>query len=98
MPLLAGLAAILVPILTWVGRILVVSMIARALIGFGLAFLTWRFAVGPILASVKAQLVGMPADIANWVGLLRFDQAVTVVCSAYLLRFALSSVHLVNRS
>lgn len=96
MPLLAGLVEILVPVLMWVGRIMVVSLIARALVGFGLAFAVWHFAVGPILDAIKAQMVGWPADIAQWVGLLKFDQAVTVICSAYVIRFAVTSVHLVK--
>ena len=96
MPLLTGLAELLVPLLTWIGRIMIVSLIARALAGFGLAFAVWHFAVGPILDAIKSHMVGWPADLAQWVGLLKFDQAVTVICSAYVIRFAVSSVHLVK--
>lgn len=92
----AGLAELLVTLLPWVARILVVSLVARVLVAFGLAFVSWHFAVGPILDAIKGQLVGMPADIAQWVGLLKFDQAITVICSAYVIRFAVSSVHLVK--
>lgn len=98
MPLLAGLAELLAVLLPWIARVVVVSMIARALLAFGLSIAVWHFAVGPILDAIKNQLVGWPADIAQWVGLLKFDQAVTVVCSAYVIRFALSTAHLVKSS
>lgn len=96
MPLLAGLAELLAVLLPWIGRILVVSLVARVLLAFGLSFAVWHFAVGPILDAIKGQMVGWPADIAQWIGLLKFDQAVTVVCSAYVIRFGISSVHLVK--
>lgn len=96
MPLLAGLAELLVPLLSWLARALVVSLVVRAFLGIGLAFLGWHFLVGPILDAIKAQATGLPADLAAWLGLLRFDQALTIVCSAYVIRFAAQSVHLVK--
>jgi hypothetical protein len=39
---------------------------------------------------------GWPADLAQWVGILQFDKAITIICSAYVIRFAVSSLHLVK--
>lgn len=96
MPLLAGLVEILVPVLMWVARAVVISMVVRAMVGLGVAFVGWHFLVGPILDSIKSQMVGWPADLAQWVGILQFDKAITIICSAYLIRFAASSLHLVK--
>lgn len=96
MPLLAGLVEILLPLLGWVARTLVISLVARVLVGFGVAFVGYHFLVGPILDAVKSQMGGWPADLAQWVGLLNFDKAVTIICSAYVIRFAVSSLHLVK--
>lgn len=90
----AALAEFLGPVLGWSARMLVVSLVARALVGFGLSFAGWHFVVGPILDTVKSQLSGWPADVAQWVGILRFDEAVTVICSAYVIRFSVSALHL----
>lgn len=98
MPLLAGLASLLVPLLGWVARTLVVSLVARVLVGFGVAFVSYRFLVGPILDSIRSQMGGWPADLAQWAGLLNFDKAVTIVLSAYVIRFAVSSLRLVRPS
>lgn len=96
--MLTGLAEVLVVLLPWIARILVGTLVARILVAFGLSFVVWHFAVGPILDSIKSQMIGWPADLAQWVGLLKFDQAITVICSAYLIRFAMQSVHLVKSS
>lgn len=96
MPLLAALAELLLPLLGWIARTLVVSLVVRALVGLGVAFVGYHFVVGPILDSVKSQMGGWPADLAQWVGILQFDKAITIVCSAYVIRFAVSSLHLVK--
>lgn len=96
MPLLLGLAELLVPLLGWIARTLIISLIARLLVGFGVAFVGYHFIVGPILDAVKGQMGGWPSDLANWVGILQFDKAVTMICSAYVIRFAVSSLHLVK--
>lgn len=96
MPLLALLAELLVPLLGWIARSLVLSLVARVLVGLGLSFVGYHFIVGPILNSIKGQLTGLPGDIGQWLGMLRFDEAITVICSAYIVRFAVSAVHAVK--
>jgi len=96
MPILVGLAELLVPLLSWCARTLVVSLVVRALVGIGVAFTAYHFVVAPILDSVKSQMGGWPADLAQWVGILNFDKAVTIICSAYVIRFAVSSLHAVK--
>jgi len=94
--MLAVLAEILVPLLGWIARTLVVSLVVRAFVGIGVAFVGYHFIVGPILDAVKNQMGGWPADLAQWVGILNFDKAVTIICSAYVIRFAVSSLHAVK--
>ena len=96
MPLLAGLAELLVPLLSFIARALVISLVVRVFVGLGVAFVGYHFLVGPILDALKAQMAGWPSDLAQWVGLLQFDKAVTIICSAYLIRFTASSLHLVK--
>lgn len=96
MPLLFGLAEILVPILMWCARMMVVSLVVRVLVGFGVAFVGYHFLVGPILDAIRGQMGGWPSDLAQWAGLLNFDKAVTIILSAYVIRFAVSSLHLVK--
>jgi len=94
--MLAVLAEILVPLLGWIARTLVVSLVVRAFVGIGVAFVGYHFVVGPILDAVKNQMGGWPADLAQWVGILNFDKAITIICSAYVIRFAVSSLHAVK--
>ena len=94
--MLAVLAEILVPLLGWIARTLVVSLVVRAFVGIGVAFVGYHFIVGPILDAVKNQMGGWPADLAQWVGILNFDKAITIICSAYVIRFAVSSLHAVK--
>jgi hypothetical protein len=96
MPLLVGLAELLVPVLGWLARTLVVSLVVRAFVGIGVGLVGYHFVVGPILDAVKSQMGGWPADLAQWVGILQFDKAITIICSAYVIRFAVSSLHLVK--
>lgn len=98
MPLLAALAELLVPLLGWIARSLIIGLVARVLVGIGVAFVGYHFVVGPILDAVKSQMGGWPSDLAQWVGILNFDKAVTIICSAYVIRFAVSSLHLVKAS
>jgi len=98
MPLILALGELLLPLLGWLARTLVVSLVARAILGLGIAFTGYHFLVGPILDAIKGQVTGLPADIGQWLGMLRFDQAITVVCSAYLLRFAVSGLSMIAKS
>ena len=98
MPLLAALAELLVPLLGWIARSLIIGLVARLLVGLGVAFVGYHFVVGPILDSVKSQMGGWPADLVQWAGILNFDKAITIICSAYVIRFAVSSLHLVKTS
>lgn len=92
----AGLAELLSILLPWIARMLVVSLVCRVLVAFGLSFVAWHFAVSPILDLIKAQASGMPSEIVQWLGMLQFDRALTVICSAYVIRFGVSAVHLVK--
>lgn len=93
----AGLLAILIPALSWIARTLVVSLVVRALVGVGVAFTAYHFLVGPILDAIKSQMVGWPADLVQWAGLLKFDVAVTIICSAYVIRFSVSALSAVKK-
>lgn len=97
MPLLALLAELLLPLLGWLLRTVVVSLVARVLIGFGVAAVSYKFAVGPILDGIRSQATGLPADLIQWLGLLRFDVALTIILSAYVIRFAMSAISLVHK-
>ena len=95
--MLAALAALLVPLLSWIARTLVVSLVVRALLGIGVAFTAYHFVVGPIIANMESQMSGWSADLAQWAGLLNFDKAVTIICSAYVIRFSVSALSAVKK-
>lgn len=59
------------------------SWIAAALVFLGLELITYSVAVEPLRDAVTAKMLGIPEGIRAWMGVLRLDQYVTIVLSAY---------------
>lgn len=96
MPALAALVAALVPVLLWVARIVAVSMVLRVLVTLGLSLVAYKYAIGPMVSAARNAATAIPPNLAQWLGLLRFDQAVTIILSAVVIRYAMRAVHLVK--
>lgn len=57
--------------------------IATALGALGLSLVTHEVAMGPIMDMVRSSASGVPADLAQWLGVLQIDRYITIVLSAY---------------
>lgn len=63
--------------------------VAKVLGFFGLTFLTNEYAIEPLLAQIQGMMTGsagggdLGAALIAWAGVLRFDEAVSMVLSAY---------------
>lgn len=57
--------------------------IATALGALGLSLATHEIAMGPIMNMVRSSASGIPADLAQWLGVLQIDRYMTIVLSAY---------------
>lgn len=61
-----------------------VGMWVVSALGFlGLSFATHTVAIEPMLQMVHSNMAGVGGDIAAWMGVLRLDQYVSVIISAY---------------
>lgn len=72
---------ILVKVLIWFAS----SLVAKLLLGAGLAFVSYTF-INDVVAQAQSQMVGLmnniPADIVGVLGILKIPQALSVVMSA----------------
>lgn len=57
--------------------------IATALGALGLSLVTQKVAMEPIMNMVRSSAAGVPADLAQWLGVLNVDRYITIVISAY---------------
>lgn len=83
-----ALVALLVNLLRTMLMVKAGVIIAKVLLFFGLAITVHKFAVDPLLDQVRAIVGGGPvgslgATVLAWAGVLKLDQAVTMVLSAY---------------
>lgn len=79
MPFLAALGALL-------SRIFFSKLgawIAAAMVFLGLELVTYSVAVTPLRDAVVGKMMGIPVEIRDWMGVLRLDQYVTILLSAY---------------
>jgi hypothetical protein len=59
------------------------SWIAAAAVFLGLELITYSVAVEPLRDEVISKVLGIPEGIRVWMGVLRLDQYITVIFSAY---------------
>lgn len=59
------------------------AWIAAAAVFLGLELVTYSFAIEPLRDAALQAFNGLPAAITQWMGVLRLDQYVTIVLSAY---------------
>jgi len=57
--------------------------VATALGALGLSLATHEIAMGPIMNMVRSSASGIPADLAQWLGVLQVDRYITIVLSAF---------------
>ena len=61
-------------------------LVGRVLLALGMGFVTYKgfdVSVSWLLAQVKANMAGMPADVLSFLGWLWLDKAIGMVFSAY---------------
>lgn len=63
-------------------------ILVQVLLFFGLQLATQKFAVGPIVTFIQNALSGAPAIAVQSMAAVRFDQAITIILSAYVTRAA----------
>lgn len=59
------------------------AWIASAMVFLGLELVSYSVAVEPLRDAVTAKMLGIPEGIRVWMGVLRLDQYVTIILSAY---------------
>ena len=57
--------------------------LATALGALGLSLATQEVAMGPIMNMVQSSAAGIPAQLAQWLGVLNVDRYITMVLSAF---------------
>lgn len=86
--------ALLIPIAVFIGSI-IRPLIARILLALGLGVVTY-VGGGSLIDAVKDEVInqfgGLSADLVNLLSTLQVDKCVTVLLSAYAVRFALSGL------
>lgn len=84
-------------VLVWVGRFLAIHLVVRVLTALGLAWVSYHFAIGPLMDYVRVLFYDIAGLDFGWaVGALNLDKAVTVVLSAYGIRATMKAAHLVT--
>lgn len=63
---------------------------------FGLTYATNKYAVAPLLSAIQSMVNTGPTGefgsaVMEWMGLMRFDQALTMLISAWTIAFAIKS-------
>lgn len=98
MPALAPLLSGLVTALSWLFRNRIGQWVAAALVWLGLSWATKEFAVDPWINQLEASMQpgaiggGNLAEAAvAWIGVLRFDDACTMIASAVVAKFAVGA-------
>ncbi|MHA6203491.1 DUF2523 family protein [Dyella soli] len=66
------------------------EMLIRALVGAGVGIATYAAVVAPVKAQIQARF-GAAGDLAQYIGFLGIDVAVTIVLSAWIGRNAVSA-------
>jgi hypothetical protein len=59
------------------------AWIASAFVFLGLELVTYSVAVEPLRDEVISKMLGIPEGIRVWMGVLRLDQYITIIFSAY---------------
>jgi len=83
-------------LLAWVARyglVLLIenigSLIVKGLLAFNVGFVTYKWVTTPIVGYIMSSLSGAPAKALDALRAVAFDQAVTIILSAYAVRAAL---------
>ena len=65
------------------------AWVVALLLYFGISIGGYKMAVEPLLSSIKSTLSGLSADAVNWIAFLGLDKAITIVFSAYVIRWGI---------
>lgn len=57
--------------------------VAMAMIALGLSWVTTEAVMTPVIGMVSSAAGGLPATIAQWLGVLNMDKYISIVLSAY---------------
>lgn len=80
-------------VLVWV----LAGALARILVGMGLYFVAYKFAVEPMFDQLHALVTTGAGQLAlDWFGYFQIDKAITLVTSAYTIRATAKALHLVK--
>lgn len=81
------LAPILAAVGAWIGRLMFSKLgawLLAALIFLGIELVAYSVALQPLRAGAENALFDIPESIRQWMGVLRLDQYVTIILSAYI--------------
>lgn len=84
----AGLIALLVNMIRTMLMIKAGVIVAKILLFFGIQIVTDRYVIDPLLDFVRGMIDtgpagGIGAALVGWAGVLKFDQALSMILSAY---------------
>lgn len=77
---------------------LLANFLPRVLFGAGLSLTAYHFIVQPMIDRLESVANSGTADFLQWAGLLKIDEAITVICSAYVIRFTSKALTLSKAS
>ncbi|WP_126537684.1 DUF2523 family protein [Aerosticca soli] len=80
-------------VMAWIGRVLLSvagEFVVRAIIGAGVGIATYHFVVAPVRQQIAMRL-SVAGDLAQYVGFLGIDTAITIILSAWVGRTAVNS-------
>lgn len=60
------------------------AWLVSAAVFAGLELASYKLAVQPIRDTVLSAVGGIPAELTQWMGVLRIDQYITIILSAYV--------------
>lgn len=60
------------------------AWVTAILVFLGLELATYSFAIEPMRDTIQTKFFGIPVSIRQWMGVLRIDQYVTIIISAYI--------------
>jgi len=94
MPILVG---IIIDAIVWVFESRIGLFILSALVWLGISYGTQTIVIGPAITALQGYVSGMSSGSGmgavafNWIGVLRFDVALTMVISAYSTRVSVGA-------
>ena len=89
--LLVWLGEAIIGAIGWLLKNKLGQWIASSLIWLGISYGTQKLVIGPALDQIRGYMTGFSGDLLQWLGLLQFDRAVTMILGAMATKAGLAA-------